>query len=119
MKMLKIFLLKSKIEFFLFVIVLLLFVFIFGLWIFWVELLNFKIFLIIFIGIWWVIVIMIIVGYGDFILKFIFGYFVGVLILIFGLIFLVMLIVMIVFNFSKIYDCYNFRKFYLKVKYVK
>lgn len=118
-KMLKISLLKSKTEFLLFVTVLISFAFIFGSWIFWAELLNPKTFPTIFTGIWWAIVTMTTVGYGDFTPKSTLGYFVGVLTSIFGLILLAMPIATIASNFSKIYDCYNFRKSHLKAKRAK
>lgn len=118
-KMLKISLLKSKTEFLLFVTVLISFAFIFGSWIFWAELLNPKTFPTIFTGIWWAIVTMTTVGYGDFTPKSTLGYFVGVLTSIFGLILLAMPIATIASNFSKIYDCYNFRKSHLKDKRAK
>lgn len=118
-KMLKISLLKSKTEFLLFVTVLISFAFIFGSWIFWAELLNPQTFPTIFTGIWWAIVTMTTVGYGDFTPKSTLGYFVGVLTSIFGLILLAMPIATIASNFSKIYDCYNFRKSHLKAKRAK
>lgn len=119
MKMLKISLLKSKTEFLLFVTVLISFAFIFGSWIFWAELLNPQTFPTIFTGIWWAIVTMTTVGYGDFSPKSTLGYFVGVFTSIFGLILLAMPIATIASNFSKIYDCYNFRKSHLKAKRAK
>lgn len=118
-KMLKISLLKSKTEFLLFVTVLISFAFIFGSWIYWAELLNPQTFPTIFTGIWWAIVTMTTVGYGDFTPKSTLGYFVGVLTSIFGLILLAMPIATIASNFSKIYDCYNFRKSHLKAKRAK
>ena len=116
MKMLKLSLLKSKTEFCLFVTVLISFAFVFGSWIYWVEFLNTETFPNIFVGIWWAIVTMTTVGYGDFAPKSTAGYFVGVLTCIFGLILLSMPVATIASNFSKIYDCYNFRKTHLKAK---
>ncbi|XP_062584627.1 potassium voltage-gated channel subfamily C member 3-like, partial [Saccostrea cucullata] len=119
MKMLKLSLQKSLNEFCLFVTVLITFAFIFGSWMFWAEFYNPETFPNIFFGIWWVIVTMTTVGYGDFFPKTTAGYFVGVLTSIFGLILLAMPIATIASNFSKIYDCYNFRKTHIKTKQVK
>lgn len=52
---------------------------------------------------WWVIVIMIIVGYGDMFLKLIFGYFVGGVCVFLGMFILVMLVVIFVMNFNDLY----------------
>jgi hypothetical protein len=113
-KMLKLSLLKSRNECLLFLIVLISFAFIFGSCIFWAEFLNPDSYPNIFIGIWWAFVTMTTVGYGDFYPKTTSGYFVGVVTSTFGMILLAMPIATISSNFSKIYDCYNFRKTHMK-----
>lgn len=114
MKMLKLSLLKSRNEICLFITVLTSFAFIFGSCVYWAEFLNPDTYPNIFIGIWWAFVTMTTVGYGDFYPKTTSGYLVGVLTSTCGLILLAMPIAMISSNFSKIYDCYNFRKIHLK-----
>lgn len=52
---------------------------------------------------WWVVVFMIIVGYGDVYFKGIFGKLVGSFIVIFGLLVIVFLVLVIVMNFNNFY----------------
>lgn len=96
--------------------VFIIFFMIFGCGMFWVEFNNVEIFLNIGISIWWVIVIIIIVGYGDYYLKSIFGYIMVLIIVLVGLFLIVMFIVILFFNFSILYNCYIFRMKYMKVK---
>jgi hypothetical protein len=114
MKMLKLSLLKSKNEILLFITVLTSFAFIFGSCVYWAEFLNPDTYPNIFIGIWWAFVTMTTVGYGDFYPKTTSGYVVGVLTSMFGMVLLAMPIATIASNFSKIYDCYIYRKIHLK-----
>lgn len=55
------------------------------------------------VGLWWVIVIMIIVGYGDMVLKMYVGMFVGVLCVLLGVLIIVFLVFVIVSNFVLFY----------------
>lgn len=71
--------------------------------IYYVEFYVIDMFFDIFIGIWWLVVIMIIVGYGDMFLKLIFGYFVGGVCVFLGMFILVMLVVIFVMNFNDLY----------------
>lgn len=96
--------------------VFIIFFMIFGCGMFWVEFNNVVIFLNIGISIWWVIVIIIMVGYGDYYLKSIFGYIMVFVMVLIGLCLIVILIVILLLNFSIFYGCYIFRKKYLNVK---
>lgn len=109
----KFFLKESWREFVLFVMVFMFFFFIFGLMMYWIELDYFDIFLNIFVSIWWVFIIMIIIGYGDFYFKIVGGYCIVSFVVVFGLMFLVMFIMILVLNFNVFYNCYNYRRRYL------
>ncbi|XP_061164777.1 potassium voltage-gated channel protein Shaw-like [Saccostrea echinata] len=110
MKILKLSLHESWREFVLLLMVLTAFSLIFGSIMFWVELDNPDTFPTVFISIWWAIITMTTVGYGDFYPKTVEGYCVAIVAAIFGLLLLAMPITILASNFNTFYNCYKYRK---------
>ncbi|XP_062584641.1 potassium voltage-gated channel subfamily C member 3-like [Saccostrea cucullata] len=110
MKILKLSLHESWREFVLLLMVLTAFSLIFGSIMFWMELDNPDTFPSIFISIWWAIITMTTVGYGDFYPKTPEGYCVAIVAAIFGLLLLAMPITILASNFNSFYNCYKYRK---------
>lgn len=113
MKVLKLSLCESWREFTLLIMVLTSFSLIFGSTIFWTELEQPDTFPNIFVSIWWALVTMTTVGYGDFYPKTTGGYFVAIFAAVFGLLLLAMPITILASNFNAFYNCYNYRKRHL------
>lgn len=113
MKVLKLSLCESWREFALLIMVLTSFSLIFGSTIFWTELDHPDTFPNIFVSIWWALVTMTTVGYGDFYPKTTGGYFVAIFAAVFGLLLLAMPITILASNFNAFYNCYNYRKRHL------
>lgn len=65
-------------------------------------------------------IILIIVGYGDKVLEFVFGYVIGIMVVFFGILIGIILIVVILSNYGNFYSCYKvwdkYKKFSLFVK---
>nr|XP_034332597.1 potassium voltage-gated channel subfamily C member 3-like [Crassostrea gigas] len=89
---------------------------IFGCGMFWAEFNNAETFPNIGISIWWAIVTITTVGYGDYYPKSIFGYIVASVTALFGLCLIAIPIATLSSNFSTFYRCYTFRKKYLSAK---
>lgn len=75
----------------------------FGYLVYYVEFFEWNFFDNVFVGIWWVVVIMIIVGYGDVVFMWYFGCIVVILCVLIGIIILVMFVVIVIFNFIVYY----------------
>lgn len=116
MKILKLSLYKSWREFLLLLVVLTSFSLIFGSAIFWMELEEPDTFPNIFVSIWWGIITMTTVGYGDFYPKSSGGYLVAIIAAVFGLMLLAMPITILASNFNSFYNCYKYRKRHLLSK---
>lgn len=72
--------------------------------VYYVEYKELIIFFSVFMGIWWLVIIMMIVGYGDEYLRMLFGRIVGMVCVLLGVLIIVMFIVIIVFIFSDFND---------------
>lgn len=89
---------------------------IFGCGMFWTEFNNAETFPNIGISIWWVIVTITTVGYGDHYPKSTFGYIMASITALVGLSLIAMPIATLSSNFSTLYNCYTFRMKYMKAK---
>lgn len=113
MKVLKLSLKESWREFALLVMVLMSFSLIFGSTMYWIELDHPDTFPDIFVSIWWALITMTTVGYGDFYPKTTGGYCIAILAAVFGLLLLAMPITILASNFNAFYNCYNYRRRHL------
>lgn len=113
MKVLKLSLKESWREFALLVMVLTSFSLIFGSTMYWIELDHPDTFPNIFVSIWWALITMTTIGYGDFYPKTAGGYCIASLAAVFGLMLLAMPITILASNFNAFYNCYNYRRRHL------
>lgn len=116
MKVLKLSLKESWREFALLVMVLTSFSLIFGSTMYWIELDHPDTFPNIFVSIWWALITMTTIGYGDFYPKTAGGYCIASLAAVFGLMLLAMPITILASNFNAFYNCYNYRRRHLLSK---
>ncbi|XP_062586249.1 potassium voltage-gated channel protein Shaw-like [Saccostrea cucullata] len=84
----------------------------FGSGMYWAEFENAETFPNILISIWWAVVTITTVGYGDHYPKTTFGYLVASLTALFGLLLIAMPIAALSSNFGIIYNCYTYKKKY-------
>lgn len=116
MKILKLCVQKSWKIIALLVMVFTIFSVIFGSAMFWAEFDNADTFPNVFISIWWAVVTITTVGYGDHYPKSPFGYIMASLTALFGLLLIAMPIAALSSNFSTFYNCYTYKKKYTEAK---
>jgi hypothetical protein len=121
MKILKLCFQKSWKIITLLVMVFTIFSVIFGSAMFWAEFNNVDTFPNVFISIWWAVVTITTVGYGDHYPKTPVGYIIASLTALFGLLLLAMPIAALSSNFSTFYNCYSYQQRFkdAKKKYKK